>query len=303
MTRLHNRPGFTLAEVLVVLGIVGLLLAILLPTLGRARDAARRTRCASNQRQIAQAALTRATQWDGFLPLAGRIAVPAGTAGWGSLPLALGDAGRRRYVYVDERGPLPFLATQESVAPFPAALLAPMGQGDVDVTPLTLNQWEQVAGDGGEVFLCPDATPAADGMVWPTTSLMIGNTDHVALLPVRFDFALNEGVLGFDHDPAADGRRLRGNASRVGEASRVALLGDANSELPGTQLMTWKPSAGPAGEVTLADALAMPPGDDGAARLDPRRHRGRANFAFADGHVDARPATDGGPAGVLLLGG
>lgn len=46
------RRGFTLIELLVVISIIGLLTAILLPTLTSARGTARRTACASNLRQV-----------------------------------------------------------------------------------------------------------------------------------------------------------------------------------------------------------------------------------------------------------
>jgi prepilin-type N-terminal cleavage/methylation domain-containing protein len=62
------RPGFTLVELLVVIGIVGTMIAILLPALSRARMAASRTVCASNLRQQGVALSVYVNENRGHLP-------------------------------------------------------------------------------------------------------------------------------------------------------------------------------------------------------------------------------------------
>jgi prepilin-type processing-associated H-X9-DG protein/prepilin-type N-terminal cleavage/methylation domain-containing protein len=62
--------AFTLVELLVVIGIIAVLVAMLLPTLGRARSAARTVQCLSNLHQLATAACCYVNANAGYLPVA-----------------------------------------------------------------------------------------------------------------------------------------------------------------------------------------------------------------------------------------
>jgi prepilin-type processing-associated H-X9-DG protein len=84
--------AFTLVELLVVIGIIALLIGILLPTLNRARESARATKCLSNMRNLAQATLMFAQENRGMMP--GRAATT--TIMWDA------SKGKLRVVTADE---------------------------------------------------------------------------------------------------------------------------------------------------------------------------------------------------------
>ena len=58
MQRINRSRGFTLVEVLVVVGIVALLMGVMLPAINRVRETSRRTTCMGNLRVIGQGLLT-----------------------------------------------------------------------------------------------------------------------------------------------------------------------------------------------------------------------------------------------------
>lgn len=70
-----QRRGFSLVELLIVISIVGMLVAMLLPAVQSAREAARRISCQNNLRQVATAILTY-EQSQGRLPMATVVKTP-----------------------------------------------------------------------------------------------------------------------------------------------------------------------------------------------------------------------------------
>jgi prepilin-type N-terminal cleavage/methylation domain-containing protein len=94
-----SRQGFSLIEMLVVIGLIGLLMTILIPSLRRSMEHTKSTVCMHNLREIGQALGTYSLESDGWLPVAesmpGEVTPYTSPPGWFSLlvPRYMNDTG------------------------------------------------------------------------------------------------------------------------------------------------------------------------------------------------------------------
>jgi len=151
------RCGLTLTEMLLVIAIVGVLMAILLPALQSAREAARRAHCLNNTRQLALAMLSHASQ---------QQTLPFGSRTW------IGDSlppGPGRY-YSDQTWYRPIL-------PFIEAVSLSMIVDDSVSFSTAVNL--PVRTTQNPVFVCPAdkgrMSVEGDPVLWPNDARLRGN--------------------------------------------------------------------------------------------------------------------------------
>jgi prepilin-type processing-associated H-X9-DG protein len=275
------RPrAFTVLELLIVVGVIGLLLALLLPALMSAREAARRTTCASHLRQIG-AAIHEYHDQAKRLPAAWRPAKndPRFAYGWAAQILSnLEQSNFGRQLRLDRRPD----ATLDPAAPSLAVLLCPS-----DITEPTFELWEGTEGD----------EPDEPGV----KTASVPNPDESALPIVKLPTANYQGVFGtVEADEADEAPRAAGSTFGDGAIIHDANVtwaslerGLSNTLLVGERTMSKIPSTWIGVDLRGADAACRLVGSaithPNCDRCDEceftSRHAEGAAFLWADGHV------------------
>jgi prepilin-type N-terminal cleavage/methylation domain-containing protein/prepilin-type processing-associated H-X9-DG protein len=302
----RRHAGFTLVELLVVIGIIALLIAILLPALSKARQTAQRAACSAKLHAIMIAANEHLVEHKGYYPLVGDLPSCTGNG--------LNDTYQIRYSYFgfDQLGS----GDDRILAPIIWALGVDMGYPKL-LTITSNTQNEAYGSDTSGVlknFVCPSQANSVNEL--PQTCWLYTGTDYANPgVAVGFDASIsyffNEAVLG-DNDVISStgvtaGSRLRGEASLIRQPARTIFAADGlggstktrgNSaefkEINGgatvllPDMTIWNKQA--YAPVTLSDAVIgnhgkLIAGDPN--NFDQIRHHGKMNIAFCDGHVES----------------
>jgi prepilin-type N-terminal cleavage/methylation domain-containing protein/prepilin-type processing-associated H-X9-DG protein len=287
MAQKHNRAdaefphGFTLVELLVVIAIIGILIALLLPAIQAAREAARRSQCANNEKQHGVAFLSYEANRRTFPP--GRWGCDGGD--YPTCP-ALGrpdhESGVNAFVLI-----YPYLELNSiyKMANFPPVVLDTAGNPN--------HAW--VSHQRPPVFICPTDTarPYRDSVTVgePNTGRAVSS------------YAMMSGTNGPPNISAAvkyenNGMFFYATAIRIKEVkdglSNTIFVGEVyDGHLVDVDAMLTTGTRHAMLRSTV-NPINTPPGAlvcfDGGSYCQNgafgSRHRGGANFLFGDGRVD-----------------
>ncbi|MEX2309186.1 MAG: DUF1559 domain-containing protein [Pirellulales bacterium] len=187
--------GFTLVELLVVIAIIGILVALLLPAIQAAREAARRSQCVNNEKQIGIALLNYESSYKKFPP--GRHGCdgapePAirGCEEVATVERSAMSAFVKILPFLEEQALYDQLTDKDSIIS-PFVIIWPELLGDEQAVPFAnwaTPQVQQALNRRPDVYVCPSADSAT-----VTESLHFSSA---AFIPATGDYALCMGHRG-----------------------------------------------------------------------------------------------------------
>jgi prepilin-type processing-associated H-X9-DG protein/prepilin-type N-terminal cleavage/methylation domain-containing protein len=269
-----SKDGFTLVELLVVIGIIALLISILLPALSKAREAANLIKCASNLHQIVQASLLHASDHKGYFQVCGKIWVGSDSVSGLAMPPGVNDPYMQHYDYYSA-GPLFPAGTLFRPMTLQGAVARYIG-GKVRDDSAADCQTDISQGICLNLFTCPSQARPAIGTTVSDQSGYVGLAS-----PNSYNF--NEEALGFEDGNQPPGyHRLHGNLNQIPRQSENMYLADglARVEQPDQLKNFWNENYNMTMSDVLNEALLKGTGD-----FDLKRHGGKINICFFDGHV------------------
>ena len=278
---MRRRHGFTLVELLVVIGIIALLIGILLPALNRAKEAARLVACSNTCRTMAQAAMLHANDHKGYFQLAGLEW--AGSA-WGgnSSPAGLQDSTQKKYTYFSDNG-APKPAPMSVALALELKVKVPTDNGTSMTQYMLRPEFRRLFQCASHEDVLPGYTQRVDdGWSQPTLPGFNGGE--------FMSYIFNEELLGIrerDKQQSVGGTPC-GNSNRVRRASEVFLFCDGlpRGNVAGgwyTVPATGAPDLKHATLFWYWQVHGLPNSD--YKSFDYKRHKGKINIVFVDGHA------------------